>query len=60
MFSFQSGELLPNENFVANFFYTPARDWVERRRAQGFSSPQAETGMMQRTSQGIPNDEALR
>ncbi len=60
MFWSRLGEFLPHEQFVADPFYAPARDGVERGRPQRFPSAQAETGVMQRTSHCIPNDEALR
>jgi hypothetical protein len=52
-------EFLPHENLVTHPFDSPARDGVERRRAEGFSRAQAETGMMPRASHGVPNDETL-
>jgi hypothetical protein len=53
-------EFLPHENLVIHLFDSPARDRVERWRAEGFSRAQAEAGMMPRASHGVPNDETLR
>jgi hypothetical protein len=60
MLSIQSGKFLAHKHRVADSFYAPARDRVERGRAQRFPSAQAETGVMQGTSQGVSNHQTLR
>jgi hypothetical protein len=60
MFWIGAGEFFSHEYLVANSFYAPMLDWVEGGRTQRFIAAQTETGVMQRTTQGIPNDETLR
>jgi hypothetical protein len=53
-------KLLSNKYSVVNSFHMPARYWVECWGTQRLSSTEAETSMMQGTSQSISNYEAQR
>jgi hypothetical protein len=60
LFSTEFRKLLADEDPVVNSFHMPARYRVERGGTQRFSGTEAETGMMQRTSQSVSNNEAFR
>jgi hypothetical protein len=52
--------LLTHEDFAVALFDPPRVDWTESRRAQRFSGPEIEAGVMPRTSHRIVDNEALR
>src|SRR5262249_2630372 len=57
----QSGlsELLADEDFVADFFGTPAGNPIERGSSDGFTGAEIEAGVMPRAAHGIANDQTF-
>jgi hypothetical protein len=60
LFSTGLWKLFPDKYFVVNSLHPPAGDRVERGGSHGFSGVEAETGMMQGTTQSVSDNQALR
>ena len=50
-------QLLANEHALALTLHAPARDRIQRRSAQRLAGAQAETRVMQRTPDGVADDQ---
>src|SRR5439155_4392091 len=55
-----TGELLSNEQLAVDALDAPARDRIERRRANGVAGREAETGVMQWAANGVADDQPVR